>query len=139
MKIPDLIKRIGELKEIKKQVEAELPALQIELYQAMKKQKAETFKTPDSGQATIMYKTEIIVLPEGLKIVSKLDEEVLRAKMDLENKIEAAPEIMEAKALLEEKSKEKSEIKKKLLAEGLAKEDKQFSYIKYTAPKKKKD
>ena len=121
-KIVTLVKRLGELKKIESEIKAELKGLTVDLYMAMSKVGTDTVGTNELGKATAVYKTSVILTLEGQDRVKPLDEEISTIKYSLEVK-----------------ETEREEIEKKLIMEVLGKEDRQFSFIKYTAPKKEKE
>lgn len=117
-KIVSLVTALGELKRQEKTVKEQIKQITVDLYMAMSKVGTDTVGTNELGKATAVYKTEVIISPEGLERVLPIDVDLSMIKRRLEIKQE-----------------EREELTKTLLMEGLAKEDKVFSFIKYTAPK----
>ena len=119
-KIVSLLEQFGSLKQQEKTVKEQIKQVTVDLYMAMNKVGTDKIGTNDIGSATAVYKTEILISPQGLERIQPIDDALRVIKSDLETKQE-----------------EREEVAKTLLMEGLAKEDKVFSFIKYTAPKVK--
>lgn len=119
-KIVSLVQTLGSLKQQEKLVKEQIKQATVDLYMAMSKVGTDKVGTNDIGSATAVYKTEILISPQGLERIQPIDNELFAIKKTLESKQE-----------------EREEVAKTLLMEGLAKEDKVFSFIKYTAPKVK--
>lgn len=117
------IEKIQAFKEAKstyKEAKEEMFKLQAELWIEMSGLGFDTLGTKETGQVTAVYRTNYLFTPEA--------------------KTELRPIVGEkesAVVILDGINKALKEKEKELIGAGMAKEDREFSYIKYTAPKKK--
>lgn len=118
MKVPDLVQQLGKLKQQEAKLKEKIKQATVDLYIQMQKIGTDTVGTNEIGKATAVYKTQVIISPQGFERVAPIDEAISSLAMNLKSKKD-----------------EREEMEKTLLMEGLAKEDRVFSFIKYTAPK----
>jgi uncharacterized protein (UPF0297 family) len=120
MELKELTQAFGEAKAKKKQIEAIISDLQMEIYMKLKASDSETFKNSEVGQVTASYKdTYLPATPEARKQLEQVDREISVAKVV----------VIQAEA-------KKKQITEGLKEKGEMKLQKDFSYIKYTKPKK---
>lgn len=118
----DTIQKIQAFKKAKadfQKAKEELNKAQADLYLEMTSLGFDTLGTKETGQATIVYKKNFIFNQEATKALSPFYEQEDEAKERLK--------------LIQQRVSDKKE---ELIGAGLAKEDKEFSYIKFTKPKK---
>lgn len=112
------VKAFAQAKEKEKQIKEIIKNLQVDLYRDHMEIGSDTLGTNEIGKSTVVYKTVLIPDFEATKKLAPIDENIDQVKSQL-------------LALQEERESKLQELK----IEGLVKEDKQFSYIKYTKPK----
>ena len=109
----DKIKAFAEAKEKLNKIKELVNIIQAELFLDTQKLGFDTLGSKENGQVTVVYKTNYIFDPEVQNIINNHQVEITNIK---------------------EKIKEVENTAKSL---NKAKEDKEFSYIKYSKPSKK--
>lgn len=118
----DTLRKIQAFKEAKEKflkAKEELNQTQVDLYMEMNALGFDTLGTKETGQATVVYKVNHLFNSEAQKeLLPLIDQE------------------QEATQRLQLMKKRVQDKKDELIGAGMAKEDKEFSYIKFTKPKK---